>query len=481
MLKFLGSAGVACAVGGGASVPAVAEGPHGGNEKRHGTGEDSFPPGAAVRGATIDSLRADGWDVVNVVEQGLDNSGETPVSEELNALLTDNTVLVFPEGEYLLDKSVNDGSVDNLALIGEPGTKPTLRVHESFYQGSEYPRRLLFAFGFGDGTDGLVIRNFEVNMEGAGVGAGGFSVITTGKGAYLKEIDFVGENDSPNGNVALAVTDPDATMSIHDVRMPDGASRVFDVPSLIDSSGIIATRATTGDVHLGNCVVGGFPNNGVYASKVGFDGNPGRVIVRGGEFYNSDRDQLRVGSQSEIHHAHCYSDTIKPGFNNLRGIWVRHADGVLIKNTTVEQLTSDSGAGIRISGTSGGMTIKNTRIQLDSPDFGVWVLEPQPPTGGGFARPPNSGTKIRCKNVSINGSAAGKEAVRIEGRDGSHFKNMCIELTGGDRDGMVFSDTDATVRNVRIDVTGEQIVANDSDVETRNVREAGHCPPPNDR
>lgn len=465
----IATTGTAAAVG--SAVAAPSHGPA-------DTSESSFPTGPTVQGATIGGLRARGWDVLNVVEQGIDNTGVTPVNEDLTALIESETVLVFPDGEYLLQGGISDQTVDHLAVIGEPGATPQLVVGEEFRANElDFPQYSVFTLGFGSGGSGIVFRNFEINMEGAGIGAGGVQLSITGDGGYIKDIDFVGANDSIRGNIALEIPDENAVLSIHDVRMPDGASRAFEVPSYDDSVGIIATKRTTGELHLGNCVVGGFPNNGVYASKVGLDDNPGRVLVRGGTFFNSDRDQLRVGATSEIHNAYCYSDTIKPGFNNLRGIWVRHADGVVISNTTIEQMTTDSGAGIRISDTSGGTTIRNTRIRLDSPAYGIWGLPPAPPTGGGFNRPPGSGVSLSCKNISITGSVAGREAIRIEDRDDSVIENCCVDLTGGTRDGLVFRETDATVRNALIDVTGEPIVAVDSDLETQNISETGNCPP----
>jgi hypothetical protein len=139
-------------------------------------------------------------------------------------------------------------------------------------------------------------------------------------------------------------------------------------------------------------------------------------------------------------------------------------------------MTSDSGAGIRISGTSGKTTVRNTSILLDSPGYGIWGITPAPPTGGLFNRPPGSKPEVVCENMSITGSVPGREAVRIEDRDGSRLEDICVELTAGNRDGLVFRDIDATVHNALIDVTGEQIVANNSTLETEDIRDEGDCP-----
>lgn len=480
VLKTIGVAGTVALGSWGTVGTTAARSENDEDDEDDGTGdtaESSFPPGAEVRGATIESLDERGWDIVNVVEAGVDNTGETPVEDDITALLEEGVVLVFPDGEYLFQGGVTDQEINHVAFIGEPDATPELVVGEEFNaMERDFPDYSMFTLGFGGGGSGIVFRNLEFNMEGEGIGAGGIQPSIKGDGGYVKNIDFVGQNDSNRDNISTEIPDENAVLSIHDVRMPDGASRSFSVPSTDDSVGIIATRASTGEIHLGNCVVGAFPNNGVYASGVGIDGQSGRVIVRGGRFFNSDRDQLRVGAQSEIHGAYCYSDRIEPGFNNLRGIWVRHAEDVLIENTTIEQMTSDSGAGIRVSNTAGKTMVRNTSIRLDSPAYGIWGLSPEPPTGGDFNRPPGSETEVICENVSITGSVPGREAVRIEDRDGSRLEDICVELTAGNRDGLVFRDTDATVRNALIDVTGEQIVAENSSLETEDVRDEGDCP-----
>lgn len=115
VLKTLGIAGTA-ALGTWGAVGNVAASEGGEDEDDNDDDEDddtdrsesSFPPGAAVRGATIESLRGRGWDVVDVVEAGVDNTGETAVQDEIAALMTEETVLVFPDGEYLFQGSVVD-------------------------------------------------------------------------------------------------------------------------------------------------------------------------------------------------------------------------------------------------------------------------------------------------------------------------------------------------------------------------------------
>lgn len=417
----------------------------------HGdTSESSFPPGADVRGATIDSLADRGWNVIDVASH-VDNSGNDDVSSFISNNLSPETVFKFRSGTYYLDSWVQD-NVDKVAFVGVEGADPTLEIDSGF--GS----RDVFNFGYGGNpTSGLVVRNLNVDMTDDGAGAGVVNVAVAGQGAYLKDIDVHGElENTTRSGLSTAVVDSDAVLSVHNFNLHDGSPRNDNVGSASDSAGIIATKQTVGDVHLGNCKVAGFPNNGVYASKVGLDGNPGTVIVRGGEFFNSDRDQLRVGSTSEIHHAHCYSDTVKSGFNNLRGIWIRHGEDVLINDANITLgASAGSPAGVRVGGDTDGRTqIRNSHITLNTDSRGV------------LGRSGNG--KIVVDDTVIESDGSASKAIRIFNHSNSVVENSCIE---GTQDGVVFEDHTGTVTDSTVNVSGTAV----QNASTSNVDYSGSC------
>jgi hypothetical protein len=170
-----------------------------------------------------------------------------------------------------------------------------------------------------------------------------------------------------------------------------------------------------------------------------------------------------------------------PNFENQRAVWVWRRKGLDIKNCTIDVLSpTDSQGAIVVRQAAGETAIENTDVRVDADGVpAVWAttpLEGEGPFGYGPA-PPAGERGIDMKNVRITGNAdgggpfePGRGAVLIEGRDGNRFKNCRVEQSGPNRDGVVFRSADASVRNTLIDVTGDPLVAENSDVETRNVR-----------
>jgi hypothetical protein len=417
----------------------------------HGdTSESSFPAGADVRGATINSLSNRGWNVIDVADHA-DNTGGNDVSGFINNNVAPETVFKFRAGTYFFTDWIQHHT-NKVAFIGVDGADPTIDI-DSGFNGKD-----IFNFGYSsDPASGFVLRNLNFDITGNNTGAGIVNITTANQGAYLKDVDVNGElDDTIRNGLSGVVVDSNAVLSVHNFNLHDGSPRNTNVDSVDDSVGIISTKATVGDVHLGNCKVAGFPNNGVYASKVGYGSNPGKVIVRGGEFFNSDRDQLRVGSYSEIHHAHCYTDTVKSGFDNLRGIWVRHGEGVLINDVDVT-LGASAGApaGIRVGGnTDGKTTIQNSDIVLNTDSRGIYGR-----SGSG---------KIVVDNTVVKGDGDGREAVRIFNHPDSVVKNSCID---GTQDGAIFEDYTGTVTDSTISVPGTAVY----NASTSNVSYSGSC------
>jgi hypothetical protein len=67
--------------------------------------------------------------------------------------------------------------------------------------------------------------------------------------------------------------------------------------------------------------------------------------------------------------------------------------------------------------------------------------------------------------------------VKVTDRE-ARFENCCIHQTGEDRDGITFEDASGLVRNTTLNVTGDPIPHENSDVETENIQTHGVCPRP---
>ncbi|MFH5801515.1 hypothetical protein [Haladaptatus sp. CMAA 1911] len=59
----------------------------------------------------------------NIVEEGADDSGDTPIDSVLNNVAREDTTIVFPSGTYKLNELVVQSGVDNLQLIAPNGAR----------------------------------------------------------------------------------------------------------------------------------------------------------------------------------------------------------------------------------------------------------------------------------------------------------------------------------------------------------------------
>lgn len=202
--------------------------------------------------------------------------------------------------------------------------------------------------------------------------------------------------------------------------------------------------------------------------------------VEGGYYANSNISNVRLGqSRSYVKNATVeVSEVIDTEYvTNMRGIRQADGEGVTVKNCDVIFSADAPASGAIVSNhTSGEMTIENTRIRFEGP------VTTSPINAKAPAYPDSwNGNGITVKNVEITSEGSGSlddagAAVRIAGRDDNAIKNVCIQESAVERDGLLFDGSSGTVRNSVIDVTGEPIVVtDDGDVETRNVSYDGNC------
>ncbi|WP_423746979.1 hypothetical protein V5735_20290 (plasmid) [Haladaptatus sp. SPP-AMP-3] len=59
----------------------------------------------------------------NIVEEGADDSGDTPIDSVLNNIAREDTTIVFPSGTYKLNELLVQSGVDNLQLIAPNGAR----------------------------------------------------------------------------------------------------------------------------------------------------------------------------------------------------------------------------------------------------------------------------------------------------------------------------------------------------------------------
>ena len=393
-----------------------------------------------------------------------------PIDPILEAHANDDTLLYFPEGRYKLEQFRNYGGsndhfdaslyrpLHNFGLLGAGSGKTYLVPRDgqgSDRYGSGYFDRLWFELRYGSD---LFVQGFTFDYTAPNTG-GRFQVIPEG-GFVFRDVEVEGVNDTYFGPLLFWVTDPDAHGLVENVRLPDGGGEIPGGPV-----GMYVDRAHKGTITIRNCRVEGFPDNGLYASNVSA---PGVVQVEGGYFANSNTAQVRLGSPgSYVKNAHvAVTETFgSEGYSpiDMRGIRVADGGGVEIKNCHVH-MSADAFSDGAIVGNrrAGSFSVKNTQIQVDAP-FSSWAVLGKENELDDAA--------VTLDNVVVTGDAAGGSTIRLKDRDGSSLGNVLIRQTGDDRDGLELTNTDTSIENAVIDVTGEAIVADDaSQIETKHIR-----------
>lgn len=415
--------------------------------------------------------------VVNMVEAGADPTGGESVTPLVHEYADDNTLLYFPAGRYKLEQYRNydpdaedvfDPSLyrryENFGLLGD-GTGESYFVPPQG-QGSSggYFDRIWFEIRYGRN---VYVEGFTLDYTAENTG-GRFQLVPTGD-FVMRDVRVEGVNDVQDGPFLFWVLDEDAHGLAQNVRAPDGGDQ-----QMYGAVGMYVSALTRGTITLRDCVVVGFPDNGLYASN---PSAPAAVHVEGGYYANNNISQVRLGTpDSYVKNARVEVSERKEmgdGIVNMRGVRQANGSGVTVKNCDIV-MTADaaSSAGIVTAQSTGDLYVENTRIHTAAP-FEAPAVRAKTNDGTGYSG------GVHAKNVSITGDAGGNQAVVITDRESNSFRNVCVDQPGAGRDGIVLDDSDAQVRNAVIDVDGDPIVTRgDSQVSTSNVRYEGSCPAP---
>ncbi|MFC7138984.1 right-handed parallel beta-helix repeat-containing protein [Halosimplex aquaticum] len=374
---------------------------------------------------------------IDVVEEGVDPTGEIPIRDRLPDLGTD-ALLFLPEGRYLVDGGWDLSTFDRLALIGDGATL----VPRDGYRGT------MFYFAEDRETR-------SVHIEGVTFD---FSADETGpRPMNLRATDelFVGDvavKGSTRG-VRFDVTDPDGRGEINRLRLTDGG-----LPGL-NAVGCLVSPKNQGELVFEDCRIAGFPNNGLYASP-----SNGPVTVDGGQFTNNGIANVRVSGPSTVDGVTVTCDRAPEGFLNMRGIWLR-GGRCTVENCEIELRTLTYSDGAVVGVWHGDL--RNTDIRVDADEVPAISVKPGDDAGRSHSKVDQG---ITCTDVTIDGSAAKASTVLVTDYESCSFENISIHQSGANRDGLYLIRSDgAVVRDSVIGVTGQPIRAEDSSVERINV------------
>lgn len=402
---------------------------------------------------SLGGLREDFDRVVNIVDAGADPNGNEPITPvlEQNAR-SDDTLVYFPPGEYRMDRRFRFTGFENYGMVGDEA----VIVPDDYHNFNDLGRNahMLFLLGTAsDPGDGLLFQDLTIDQTREHTGA---RVIQTEveNDLRVRNIDVKGFHDTgSHGPGLFHITDPTGHGVVERFRAPGGGAYAKNAPGDIGDFHLGPTGIMMGTNHVGtmwyrDCELGGFPDNGLYDSV-----GPGRCIVEGGVFRNSNVANIRLGGDDSIvRDVKIIVDENRPEDTNQRGIRMDHGDDLAVRDCEIH-LQRPTGHGITASGTSSAgnqtLSIENTSITIEGSDADgivvyngagkteIWNTDFQM-SGSRQAIAIMSGSRstsgrVICDDVQITGGAdgsQGREAIYCA-RDGTEFRNVDIHQTGG--------------------------------------------------
>jgi len=395
--------------------------------------------------------------VIDVVaDLDCDPTGEQSCTAAIETAAGDDTLLVFPEGEYLIDRQIRLLHKDDFGMVGVGDARLLAPPNFNRYwivvdHGSDClfenvtvdvtadncaPTLLLGV------SDGLTVRDVEV------VGRG----IRDGSRPR-------GEGGNPVVGSALlpVVRDPDGTGTVERFIARNGG-RIGTYNHGDGRVGIFVGRSARGTVRLVDCHLEEFPNNGIYASQT-----TATIEVEGGTFRNNDISQVRLGSEGsyvdgatvEVDRS-AVSDPSDPAdYLRPRGVRIESGPldtaGVTVRNVDVTATDSNAPC-IEVGKAGGEFTIEDCRIRADA--SGAPGIQAKVPDGGVHPPPPEPHSGA-IRNVEITGSADSWAAIRLTERGGTEISGVTVDQSGSDRDGIHFvRSPDCSVSETTIDSSG---------------------------
>lgn len=440
--------------------------------------------------------RADDYGtVVDVTEAGADNTGGESITSALESAAGDDTLLVFPPGEYRMDEQFRCTGFSKLGMVADDATVVPGRIDaldgNVATDGEFAGAARLFRLGvsYAPGED-LLVEGFDFDFGADSTGLRAIEAYVADD-MTVRDIDVVGEHDTGTfGPGLFSVTEPDGIATVEGFRAPDGGAfseeTVGDIS--VGPTGILVPPSHEGKLWFRDCELGSFPDNGLYASSPN-----GRVVVEGGTFRNSNVSNIRLmGDYSYVFDATVVVDDYLEGHTQT-AIRLDRGEHLWVHNTTVD-VPEPNGPVVRIKDEVGSARIQDSSISVgDRPSDAVVVSADAGVVdvldtdivfdGAGHAleidgHNDDSDDPVTLRRVTVTGDASGdhgRNALRVMRRGcelddvvvkqpGTHYRRA-VELHGDDTviDGGVYRATHHPIVNVADGTTVDDTVADSYD------------------
>lgn len=424
-------------------------------------------------------------EVINIVEAGADNTGGESISPIIQELAADDTLLKFPEGRYYVDELVRFTGFENFGMVGDNATL----VPAPADQYKSEARMFKLGVRYNPGRN-LEVKNFTVDYSAPNTGLRAFDM-SVSDGLIAENLTFEGVHDAGTwGPMHVDIIGSDGYGVVKNIEMPEGG--VFTEETSQDAmptvewgpTGFLLSPYHSGRLDVVDCVIGAFPDNGLYDSN-----SPGQVLVKGGRYQNCNSASVRItGNNSGVYGAHIVIDqnrSLDQGQHGIRldggsnvtvadcsiemarpnghGIFAREpVKSAVIKNTEVvaqDNNARDSIDAVAIRKSAGEVLMKNCSITQNHPGQALQIE-------GGDAQVTVKGLTVKGEST---GETGGRNAIYCA-RDGCEFLDLDIDLPGGSyrRALGIFSD-DVLVKGGDYASSGRPLTIKGSGVTVREI------------
>ena len=384
--------------------------------------------------------------VVNVARAGANRRGKRSINPVLEDLRADDTLLYFPPGEYYMDRQFRFTDFENFGLYGDDATLVPATYHDNA-DGNHKLFRLGTHYAPGKRA---VVENFTVDFRAPDTGVRAFEVAASDE-LVVRDVDIRGRHDSGMwGPGRFVVTDPDGEGLVERFRAPGGGEWSVNTPSdgalWRGPTGIICNDYNRGSMTFRRCVLGGFPDNGLYAGDT-----RGPVTVQSGYYENSNGNNVRVGGPHPVvRWVTVVVDETTPECHAHRGIRLQDTDGCTIEGCDVTiDVPVEGSTGIKVmDGCTGNTLVKDTRIEMDG-DVCNNAVEVSPNVD-----------RFKAVGTTVVQNTAGGSAFLLEGTGDDDWARLVdCEITGDpghryNRAAIYNTRNDVEFRNVRVDQGG---------------------------
>lgn len=308
--------------------------------------EDESEESTDTEGERVDE--SDYANVVDIVEEGADNSGTKSITSTLRRVAADDTLIRFPPGEYRMDSGVRVTNYTNLGLVGRDATIVSRAGEDTLFKLGTYKAPY----------DSVHVEGFTVDISRSNTGGRAFEVHANDSLSVL-DITIDGEHDTANhGPLLVGVQSSSGEGLVENYDASDGGAEASGGNG---GTGLLVSNYQTGTVTLRDCHIGPWPDNGIYCSNATPPSSQdGTVHVEGGFVENANVAGVRLaGDNSSIDGTEFVYDESIDGFDGQRPVRLDWGEDLVVENITIDMSGVSITEAIRVMPGVDSATIRN--------------------------------------------------------------------------------------------------------------------------